>query len=134
MADEEGAVTDLSVKLYEDLAKGGVGLIVTGYAFVSKQGQAAHGQYGIHSDEMIPGLKRLVDVAHRHGAKIAAQIVHAGIASGYHARRGQLALAPSDVEGRQPHRAMIEEEIYGIIEDFAAGAARAREAGFDAVE
>lgn len=53
MADETGAVTDRSVKLYEDLAAGGIGLIVTGYAFVSKYGQVALGQYGIHSDEMI---------------------------------------------------------------------------------
>ncbi len=133
-ADETGAVTDASVKIYDGLAAGGVGLIATGYAFVSKHGQAALGQYGIHSDEMIPGLRRLVEAVHRHGAKIAAQIVHAGGASSYLFHKGEVLLAPSEIEGRSPRRAMTEEEIEGIIQDFAAAAMRAREAGFDGVQ
>lgn len=134
MADESGAVTDRSVALYRRLAAGGVALIVTGYAFISKQGQAEHGQYGIYSDDLIPGLQRLVQVAHERGTKIAAQIVHAGGASRYLAQTGQVALAPSLIEGRQPQRAMAEEDIEGIIADFAAAAVRVREAGFDAVQ
>ncbi|MBI2953315.1 MAG: NADH:flavin oxidoreductase [Chloroflexi bacterium] len=134
MADENGAVTDRSVKLYEDLAVGGVGLIMTGYAFISKQGQATVGQLGIYSDDLIPGLRRLAQTAHEHGAKIAAQIVHAGAASTYLYRQGQVMLAPSEVEGKPPHRAMTEEEIENTINDFVAAALRAREAGFDAVQ
>jgi len=134
LADERGGVTDSAVRLYEGLARGGVGLIVTGYAFVSKHGQAVHGQYGIDSDEMIPGMKRLVRAAHEQGAPIAAQIVHCGISSTYLARKGEVALAPAPLEGRQPHRAMTEEEIEGILDDFAAAAVRVREAGFDAVQ
>lgn len=133
-ADPSGAVTDDSIKMFEDLAAGGVGLIVTGHAFISQNGQAGARQYGIYSDEMIPGLARLTVVAHKHGAKIAAQITHSGLSSAYLAGRGQMALAPSQVEGRQPHRAMAEEEIDGVISDFVAAAVRAREAGFDAVQ
>ncbi|MBI2863070.1 MAG: NADH:flavin oxidoreductase [Chloroflexi bacterium] len=134
MADQTGAVTDRSVELYDVLAAGGVGLIVTGYAFVSRHGQAIFGQYGIYSDEMIPGLRRLVQVAHRHGAKIALQIVHAGTFSGYMGRTGQVALGPSERGGRYPSRGLTEEEIERIIGDFAQAAVRAREAGFDAVQ
>lgn len=133
-ADETGAVTDLSVKLYEDLAAGGVGLIVTGFAFVSDLGRTNPGHYGIHCDEMIPGISRLVQAAHEHGAKIAIQIAHAGGVSPYLAQRGKTALAPSQIEGQQPQRALTGEEIEGIIDDFAAAAVRAREAGFDAVQ
>jgi 2,4-dienoyl-CoA reductase-like NADH-dependent reductase (Old Yellow Enzyme family) len=134
LADAEGAVTDSSAKLYDDLAAGGVGLIVTGYAFVSAHGQAAVNQYGIHRDDLIPGLRRLVEAAHRHGAKIAVQIVHAGRGSAFLARQGQVLLAPSQIGENPPHRAMTDEEIESIIDDFAAAARRAKEAGFDAVQ
>ncbi|MDP2663023.1 MAG: NADH:flavin oxidoreductase [Dehalococcoidia bacterium] len=133
-ADLNGAVTDDSVKMFDELASGGVGLIVTGHAFVSQNGRAGAQQYGIYCDEMVAGLARLSHVAHKHGAKIAAQITHSGLSSAYLAGRGQMALAPSQVEGRPPHRAMAEEEIDGVINDFMAAAARAKEAGFDAVQ
>ncbi len=47
-ADSSGAVADTSVALYQKLAQGGVGFIVSGYAFVSSLGQANSGKYGIH--------------------------------------------------------------------------------------
>jgi 2,4-dienoyl-CoA reductase-like NADH-dependent reductase (Old Yellow Enzyme family) len=36
MADDEGFPTDRIFKLYERLAKGGVGLIITGYTYVTR--------------------------------------------------------------------------------------------------
>jgi len=134
-ADSSGAVTDNSVALYRELGQGGVGLIVSGYAFISPLGQAAHGQYGVHTDSMIPGLHRLVQVAHQGGAKIALQIVHAGIYSSYLSQRGTTALAVSKIsEIKNPHREMTEDEIEATVSDFASAAVRAREAGFDAVQ
>jgi 2,4-dienoyl-CoA reductase-like NADH-dependent reductase (Old Yellow Enzyme family) len=134
-ADIDGAVTDTSVALYRELGKGEIGLIVSGYAFVSSHGQANPGQYGIHSDDMIPGMRRMVEVAHRNGTRIALQIVHAGINSGYLVQKGDTLLAMSEMpEMNQPHREMTEEDIEGIIADFAAAAVRGREAGFDAIQ
>jgi len=134
-ADESGSVTDTSVALYRELAQGGVGLIVSGYAFVSSLGQAIHGQYGAHSDDMIPGLRRLVQAAHQGGAKIALQIVHAGINSLYLPQKGITNLAVSKMSGVDtPHREMTGEEIESIVSDFASAALRGREAGFDAVQ
>jgi 2,4-dienoyl-CoA reductase-like NADH-dependent reductase (Old Yellow Enzyme family) len=134
-ADSSGAVTDNSVAIYGALGRGGVGLIITGYAFVSPEGQARPGQYGAHTDKMLPGLRRLVQAAHQGGAKIALQIVHAGINSIYIHRVGLTALAVSRKKERsRPHREMTDEEIERVIADFAAAAVRAREAGFDAVQ
>ncbi len=135
-ADKSGAVTETSLALYRELGKGGVGLIVSGYAFVSPLGQAApYGQYGVHTNDMIPGLRRMAQAAHEGGAKIALQIVHAGINSNYLPQKGIACLAVSQMpEANRPHREMTGGDIESIISDFAAAALRAREAGFDAVQ
>ena len=134
-ADDSGMATDNSVVVYRQLGQGGVGLIMTGYAFISPLGQAIHGQYGVHTDDMIPGLRRLVQAAHEGGAKIALQIVHAGINSHYLPPKGIANLAVSQMQSMNtPHREMSDEEVESIISDFASAAVRAREAGFDAVQ
>ena len=134
-ADANGAVTDNSVSIYRALGEGGVGLIISGYAFVSGHGQANPGQYGVHNDDMIPGLRRMAEVAHEGGAGIALQIVHAGINSGYLSKKGIEPLAMSRMPGYNwSHREMTGADIEGIIDDFATAAVRAREAGFDAVQ
>jgi 2,4-dienoyl-CoA reductase-like NADH-dependent reductase (Old Yellow Enzyme family) len=134
-ADESGAVTDTSVAMYRELGKGGVGLVVGGYAFVSANGQSWPGQYGVHTDAMIPGLRRMVRAAHDGGAKIALQIAHAGTYTPYLGKKGIPALAVSKLEGAQaPQREMTNEDIESIVVDFGAAARRAKEAGFDAVQ
>ena len=134
-ADETGQVTDASVALYEGLGEGDIGLIVSGYMYVTPLGKAGSGQYGIHTDEMIPGLRRMVEASQRDGGKVAAQIVHAGINSFYLPMQGVECPAMSIVSHvKAPHREMPDEEIESIIDDFAAASVRAREAGFDAVQ
>jgi 2,4-dienoyl-CoA reductase-like NADH-dependent reductase (Old Yellow Enzyme family) len=134
-ADSSGAVTDTSVALYQKLAQGGVGLIISGYTFISPLGQATTGQYGVHTDDMITGLRRLTGVAHEGGTKIVLQIVHAGINSGYLGKRGITMQAVSKLERiRTQHREMTEEDIESLISDYVAAILRAREAGFNAVQ
>ena len=134
-ATDDGEVTDKSVEIIGGLARGGVGLIVTGYAYVSDDGKAAPRQYGISHDRHIEGLRRLTNVAHDHGARIAAQIAHGGINSGLLFRGARVAIGPSQIEGHHwEHREMTSEEIEATVRDFAAAASRAREAGFDAVQ
>jgi len=134
-ADASGAVTDESVEMYSVLSRGEIGLIISGYMFVSPHGQANPGQYGIHHDDLIPGLKRMTDAVHAGGSKIAVQIVHSGFNSGYLRNRCIFPLAVSYLpNSRYLHTQMTEEIIESIINDFVAGAARGREAGFDAVQ
>ena len=134
-ADESGAVTDTSVAFYKRLGEGGIGLIVSGYAFVSTHGQAVHGQYGVYSDDMVRGLSRLARAVHEGGSKVALQIVHAGINSGYLVQEGFTLPAVSIIPGvKRSHREMTNEDIEGIIDGFAEAAVRAGEAGFDAVQ
>lgn len=134
-ADTAGIVTDGAVNLFRELGKGGIGLIVTGHAYVSHMGQASPNQYGIHSDEMIPGLKRITNAVHKEGGRIAVQMSHCGINTGYLRRQGLTPRGASKLpEIEATHEAMTENEIEAVVADFAAAARRAREAGFDAVQ
>jgi 2,4-dienoyl-CoA reductase-like NADH-dependent reductase (Old Yellow Enzyme family) len=75
-ATPHGEVTDALVNLYEDLGKGGVGLIVTGIACVMGKYHAPHRSMRIDSDQFIPGLSRIAKAVHAlgNGCKIMVQL------------------------------------------------------------
>ena len=77
-AEENGNVSERTIAYYRERAKGGVGWIDVEATYIDLQGRARRYQTGIHRDETIPGLKKLVDVVHSYGAKITLQINHAG--------------------------------------------------------
>lgn len=136
LADNEGKPTAFLAGLYRQLAQNDVGLIVTGHAFVHPMGRHSLAQTGIHRDENIPALKKLVEAVKGTGSQIMVQINHAGRQS----RPGVLkeqSLAPSAVpfgDGTYNPRAMTEGEILETIEAFGQAAGRAREAGFHGIE
>ncbi|MCB2148330.1 MAG: NADH:flavin oxidoreductase [Deltaproteobacteria bacterium] len=137
MAADDGSITDDIVRRYTRLAKGDVGLIIPGHLYVHPLGRAHNRQSGIHTDAMIPGLKKLADAVHAHGGTIGFQLAHGGRQS---PRRilGQAPLAPSS-RGRDPVSlnkpvSMDEHQILESIEAFAAAAKRAHQAGADAVQ
>jgi 2,4-dienoyl-CoA reductase-like NADH-dependent reductase (Old Yellow Enzyme family) len=134
---ETGEVTDDLVNGYRNLAKGEVGLIIPGITYVHRLGKALKYQIGIHNDEMISGLRKLVEAVHEEGAKIAFQLAHSGL-QGFKSVIGQVPLGPTK-KIRNPFsfekpKEMTEEEIQEIIEAFAKAAGRAAEAGADAVQ
>ncbi|GAB6038478.1 NADH:flavin oxidoreductase [Fundidesulfovibrio butyratiphilus] len=130
LAAEDGRVTPELTRLLVRLAEGGVGLVITGHAYVLKQGQASPWQLGAHDPAMRPGLTDLAGAVRAAGAKIAVQLAHAGKAA-VTALSGCEALGPSDGEG---FRAMTVVEIERTVRAFATAAALCRECGFDAVE
>jgi len=137
MALENGKVTDDLIKKYTNLAKGEVGLIITGLMSVHPLGKSFKYQIGIHSDEMIPGLRKLVEAVHVEGAKIAFQLAHSGL-QGFESVIGQVPLGPT-AKIRNPFsfekpREMNEEQIQEMIEAFAKAAGRTEEAGADALQ
>ena len=137
MSDENGFPTKSLFKLYERLAKGGVGLIITGMAFVARDGISFFkGMQGIDSEEHIPTYRELVKHVHRNGSKIAMQIAHCGRQTTYEAI-GTQPIAPSSVKDKAfsvTPREMTEKDIERIIEAFAQASRRVKESGFDAVQ
>ena len=138
MAGEDGCVTDDHIGLYTKLAKGGVGLIIAGFAYVHKNGVCGPRQLGISDDRHVPGLKRLTDAVHAAGGKICSQIAHAGRQTTRALLGGIPPLAPSDLEPDPFYhtvpRAMTGAEIEVTIEAFVNAALRSKAAGFDAVQ
>lgn len=135
MATKEGACTPQLVNLMTNLAQGGVGLIITGHAYVRQDGQAGPNQLGVYSDELLPGLRDMVQTVHDHGGKIVLQLAHAGFFANAKLT-GKIPLAPSAIEdlANTPRREMTHQDIQEVIEAFGDAAMRAREAGFDGVQ
>ena len=75
-ATEDGRPTDKILSLYQDLARGGVGTILTSYTYIADYEQPAKNQLGIYSDSFIPDYQKVTDAVHALGSKIFMQIVH----------------------------------------------------------
>ncbi len=136
MATEEGKVTEELLEFYKPLAKGGVGLIITGLASVHPSGHGYPNQLVIETDDFIPGLNKLSDYIHKNGqgCKAVLQLAHNGRQS---MMLGLEPIAPSAIQEPMSNnmpREMTVEEIDEIIEAFAEATRRAMEAGFDGVQ
>jgi len=136
MCEKEGRPTPKLAAYYTDLAKGRIGLIITGYTFIRPDGRQLPGQMGIHTDAFADEMRALTRGVHGVGGKICLQLVHCGGQSSSKAI-GCRTVAPSAVEVKQYPEVPAEltvEDIRALVELFGEGAARAREYGFDAVQ
>jgi len=137
MAHESGEVSDELIKLFTTLAKGDVGLIITGFMYVHPLGQVYTHQTGIHNDDLIPSLKQMVDMIHKQDGKVAFQLGHAGLQTDKNLI-GSLPVGPSkrimNPSTFTKPKEMTEEDIQESIESFNKAATRAVEAGADAIQ
>lgn len=162
LANTDGTASDDSIGFYSARAAGGTAMLIMGTIGVANPiGRLQERQHWISDDRFIPGLKRLTDAVHRAGGRICAQLNHGGVTSLYDMAAGRPILVPSlprmsgggprDKDVMLPEEIAIsppkpqltappvfkeadEEDIAWIVEKFAAGAARAVEAGYDAIE
>ena len=135
MADPDGSCSAREIDVMAQLAKGSVGLIITGYAYVRTDGKAVIGQMGCYDDRLLPRLGRMADTVHKANGKIALQLAHCGLFSSAELTQEEvLAPSPMPTEEGPLGREMTVAEIEEIVAAFAAAASRAQEAGFDAVQ
>jgi 2,4-dienoyl-CoA reductase (NADPH2) len=160
-AEQSGHCGERIQAYYEARAAGGAGLLIMGVCAVAfPAGTAEPWQVGISRDDFIPGLAQLAERVHRHGAKIAMQLQHAGKVSVRDMAEGRelwvpsmpspvksdimAALTPEElanfvsssrgIGGGPRIRVMDHADIAQMVEWFAAAAERAERAGFDGVE
>jgi len=138
LAEENGFVGEASTALMKNLADNEVGLIITGYAYVQKNGQCFDDQNGIQDDDHIPGYREMTRAVHDAGGKIVMQIAHGGIGSRWVEQIGGDLVAvsiPDDESEKGPKpREMTNEDIEEIIHAFGQAAHRVQEAGFDGIQ
>lgn len=135
MATDQGDVTEGLIMLMERLARGKVGLIMTGHTYVHPGGQAGPWQLGLYKESQIRGMERMVERMHQHGSRTCCQISHSG-AQGSAKILGQAPKGPSSVQNSfgDQAEAMAKADIEEAVNSFALAASRAREAGFDAIQ
>jgi 2,4-dienoyl-CoA reductase-like NADH-dependent reductase (Old Yellow Enzyme family) len=120
--------------LYRALARGGVGLIITGHAYVAPEGKAHPEMLSAHCDQVLPGLKTLAEATHAAGGRIAMQINHGGRQCDEECTPTMLAPSAVPIGSGSPPREMTPSEIVETVDAFAQAARRAKTAGFDAVQ
>ncbi len=132
-----GAVTDSLLGRYAELAAGGVGGIITGYANISADGRAQVRQMNIDTDERIADVRKIVETVSPRGARLVVQVAYGGAVSNPAAVRQGNIKGPSAMKdpvfGNEVE-AMTENDIERVIGDFGKAARRARDGGADAVQ
>jgi 2,4-dienoyl-CoA reductase-like NADH-dependent reductase (Old Yellow Enzyme family)/thioredoxin reductase len=135
-ADPKGMVTKRYVDHIASVAKGGTGMLILEASFIEQAGRGFKNELGVHSDKVIPGLKKLVKAAHKYGAVIGPQLYHAGRQT-VKATTGLQPVAPSAIpdplEQEMP-RALTVPEIKSLVKKFAEAARRSKASGCDFVE
>ncbi len=129
-----GRATPALAGLYGELARGGVGLIVTGHAYVAPEGRAHPEMLSAHCDQMIPGLQSLADAVHAESGRVALQINHGGRQCDEASDSRTIAPSAVPTPGGRTPREMTPAEIVATVDAFGAAARRAQLAGMDAVQ
>ena len=137
----------LNVEYYRQRASAG-GLIITEATDISPQARGYPGAPGIYSAEQIEGWRLVTDAVHAKGGIIFLQIWHTGrVTHSSMQPGGGRPVAPSAVPAAGTHmdvngssvpfetpRALEEDEIAVIVDDFRQATLNAKSAGFDGVE
>ncbi len=132
----DGTASERYLAYHEAKAQGGFGLIITEDYAITPHARGFVNVAGLWDDRQIESHSELPRRVHRHGAKILAQIYHAGRQTSS-AVIGRAPVAPSPVPdpySQEVPRELTVEEIEQIVEQFGDCAWRARECGFDGVE
>lgn len=158
LAEPDGHCGERIVRYHEEQARGGAGLIITGVAGVAwPVGGNQINQIAVSEDRFLPGLARLAEAVHGHGAKIAAQLHHGGLVAMEDMLAGrpvwcpslpappkgdftaaflfeEIAAAPFARVRDVQFKVMTANDIKTVTGQFASAAIRVKKAGFDAIE
>jgi len=131
-----GYASEKFIAYHERKARGGFGLIITEDICIVPEAAASNNLAGLWKDEQIDSFRIVTDRVHAHGAKMFAQIYHAGRET-TSAVTGVRCVAPSAIKdptmNETPHELTVE-EIKELVKAFGDCARRAQLAGFDGVE
>jgi len=117
---------------YEERAKGGVGLIVTGGISPNFDGCVYLGAAQMSTSNDSYAHRIVTDTVHKNSGKIAMQILHSGRYA-YHPWPVSASAIKSPIGWYKP-KALSRLEVYRTIDDFVHSAVLAKAGGYDGVE
>lgn len=134
---EDGTITTDEINYYS-LRSGGVGMMITGCAYVNDLGKGFEGELSVADRSMLPGLTRLAQGIKVGHTKAILQIFSAGRMSSTAILRGKQSVSASAVpplrQNSETPRELTTVEIEKTIQDFANATQLAIDAGFDGIE
>jgi 2,4-dienoyl-CoA reductase-like NADH-dependent reductase (Old Yellow Enzyme family) len=136
LATDDCRLTDKYLLAYTRLAKGGVGLIITGNYYINAIGRALPRLFVLDNDDIIEDMRKVADTVHEHDARIVAQINHGGRQCDPKVI-GANPISPSAVRDkftRVKPTPMSETDIEETIAAFGDAARRVKDAGYDGVQ
>lgn len=114
MVGKDGYVTEELLEWYEEVAEGGVGLIIVEASCVAEDGKLRDNQIGIWDDSFIEGLSKIASIGKKYSVPMLIQIHHAGF--------------------KEKITKVSEEILDKILNQFVEAFKRAKKAGFDGIE
>lgn len=126
-------VSDELIEFHRRMAAGGVGMTTVAYCAISREGCGTPNEIVLTPDT-VPGLRKLADVVHAEGAKVSAQIGHAGAVAAATGARGRSPSRIFSPLAMQFTRALDQADITRIIREFGTAAKVVADGGFDAIE
>ncbi len=159
--EKDGTCSERLWDYYEARAKGGTGLLILETsAAMWPAGMSMPRMVGFSEDRFLPGLTELTKRAHRHGAKIVAQLNHSGKVSSNDVANGRPIWVPSIPKAKQSdmgasltreeiatfvrgagpdgkgprYHPLEKQDIAALTEGFVQAARRAKQSNFDGVE
>ncbi len=128
--------SDRHVAYYRERAIGGAGLIGMAFPQIHPTSQDVPGEPHAYDPAIVPGLRRIADAVHEHGARIVMQLGHGG-RQGSSTFTEQALWSPSNVPcpfNLEMPKAMEPGDIDEIVAAHALGARHAKQGGMDGVE
>lgn len=135
LGNTDGLPSDDHRAYHEERARGGVGLIITESQAIHPAGKTSRRSIRAWDRAVIPGLARIADAVHSHGARIFGQLTHGGHTSLEHPPH--ILWAPTQMPEPSSHhttKAIDARDIAAVIRGFAMAARNLIDAGFDGVE
>ncbi len=136
MAHPDGTPTDGLEKIYQRLAAGGAGAIITGYVGVKRNGRTFTNMRMFDSDAYIDVYKGINDRLKASGTPVIIQLAHGGSRSSGKLT-GEEVIGPGSRRKNDTGDVVKEAgeaEILAVIDAFVGAVVRARNAGFDGVQ
>ena len=131
----DGLPSDDLRAYHEERARGGVGLIVMESQAIHPTGKMSNRFIHAWDPVVIPGLRKIADAVHAHGAKIFSQLTHGGHTS--LENHPHVMWAPTQMREPSSHfntKAIDDDDIKTVIDGFAVSARNVMDAGHDGIE